>query len=175
MLKQLFAKLKIFQCSIFQRNTILLEIVQSKQKPSTTEFSLPPNKLVDKNISKINESITSTNFIFIQAANAFCMNSHWFAFITRTPESISNPTSVFFWIWWFFSCAVFIHGLFWNTGFTHVRFQLCKVRQVFIIWSFIFLSPTIFIFRSTIQTFLWWNLFYLQNLFWTFWVYLKVH
>ena len=31
----------MFQHSIFQRNTVLLEIIQSKQKPSTTEFLLP--------------------------------------------------------------------------------------------------------------------------------------
>ena len=38
----MFAILKMFQCSIFQRNAIVLEITQSKQKPSTIEFLLPP-------------------------------------------------------------------------------------------------------------------------------------
>ena len=123
------------------------------------------------------------NFIFIQATNAFCMSSHWFVFTTRTPESIFNPTSVFFWIWSFFSWIVFFHGRFWNTGFVNLRLQLCIVREVFIIWSFTFFSHIIFIYRSTVYnffyhilslfiTFLWWNLFYLQNLFWAFWVYL---
>ena len=65
------------------------------------------------------------------------MSSHWFVITTRTSESISNPTSVFFWIWWFFSLPVFCQGLFWNTGFVHVHLRLCKVRQVFIDWSLI--------------------------------------
>ena len=38
---QKISVLKMFQHSIFQRNTVLLEIIQSKQKPSTTEFLLP--------------------------------------------------------------------------------------------------------------------------------------
>ena len=29
----------------------------------------------------------------MQVANVFCINSHWFVFTTRTPESISNLTS----------------------------------------------------------------------------------
>ena len=51
------------------------------------------------------------------------MGSHWFVYITGTPESISNPTNFFFWIWWFFSWAVFCHRLFWSTGFVHVRLR----------------------------------------------------
>ena len=35
-------------------------------------------------------------------------------------------------------------------GFAHVRLQLCKHRQLFIIWSFTFFSPIIFIFWSTV-------------------------
>ena len=50
----------MFQSSVFQRKTILLEIIQSKQKPSTIKFLfLLTNKLLDKNISKTNESIPS--------------------------------------------------------------------------------------------------------------------
>ena len=41
-LKQLFAILKIFQHSIFQKNAILVEIISNKQKPGTIEFLLPP-------------------------------------------------------------------------------------------------------------------------------------
>ena len=56
--KQLFAILKMFQRSIFQRNAILLEIIQTKQKPSTIEFLLTlTNTFLDKNNSKTNESI----------------------------------------------------------------------------------------------------------------------
>ena len=32
----------MFQSSVFQRKTILPEIIQSKQKPSTIKFLLPP-------------------------------------------------------------------------------------------------------------------------------------
>ena len=129
-----------------------------------------------KNKWKYSFEITFTNFIFIQAF-VFTTRCHCFVFTTRTPESISNPTGVFLWIWWFFSWSVFFHRFFWNTGFLHVWLQFCKVRQVFIIWNFTFFNPIIFIFRSTVYkfrllTFLWWNLFYLQNLFWAFWVYL---
>ena len=35
-------------------------------------------------------------------------------------------------------------------GFAHVRLQLCKHRQLFIIWSFTFFSPTVFIFWNTV-------------------------
>ena len=45
---------------------------------------------------KVYLEITFTIFIFILAANAFCMNSHWFVFITGTPENMSNPTNFFF-------------------------------------------------------------------------------
>ena len=76
-----------------------------------------------------------------EAANAFCLRIHWFAFTTRTPEIISNLIGVFFWIWLFFLWAVFFHVLFWNTGFVHVWLQLNKVRHVFIIWSFTFWVP----------------------------------
>ena len=76
-----------------------------------------------KNKWKYTFEISFTNFIFILAANAFCMGSHWFVYITGTPESISNPTNFFFWIWWFFSWAVFCHRLFWNTGFVHVQLR----------------------------------------------------
>ena len=41
-LKHPFAIMKIIQCSIFQRNTVLLEITQNKQNPSTIEFLLSP-------------------------------------------------------------------------------------------------------------------------------------
>ena len=81
------------------------------------------------------------------------MGSHWLVFTARTPESISNLTSIFLWIWSFFSWAVFFHGLFWNTGFVHEHLQFCKVRQVCIIWSFTFFSLIIFIFRSTVYKF----------------------
>ena len=47
----------MFQLSISQRNTVLLEIVQNKLKPSIIEFLLPPYWLLDKNISKTNEVI----------------------------------------------------------------------------------------------------------------------
>ena len=49
--------MKIIQCSILQRNTVLLEITQNKQNPSTIEFLLSlTNKLLNKNISKTNEN-----------------------------------------------------------------------------------------------------------------------
>ena len=32
----------MFQRSIFEKNTVLLEIFRSKQKPNTTEFLLAP-------------------------------------------------------------------------------------------------------------------------------------
>ena len=122
-------------------------------------YFLLTNKLLHKNISKTNE-ITFTNFTFIQAANAFCMSSHWFVFDTRTPESISNLTPAFFWIWWFFFWAVFFHGLFWNVGFIHVWLQLCKVRLVLVNWSFTFLSPIIYIFWNTVYMFRLWPFHY---------------
>ena len=51
----------MFQRSIFQRNTILLEIIKSKQKPSKIQMSfyfLLTNEKLDENISKSNESIS---------------------------------------------------------------------------------------------------------------------
>ena len=50
-----------------------------------------------------------------------------------------------------FRWTVLFQGLFSNTGFVHVRLPLCKVRQVFIIWSFNFFSPIISIFWSTVE------------------------
>ena len=44
------------------------------------------------------------------------MSSLWFAFTTKTSESISTSTAVFSRIWWFFSWLAFFQGLFWNTG-----------------------------------------------------------
>ena len=101
------------------------------------------------------------------------MSSHWFAFATKTPESITNSTSVSF------PGSFFFHELFWNRRFVDVRLQPCKVRQVLIIWSFTFFS-SIFSSSEALSLFigssdsdnLWSNLFYLQNLFWAFWVYL---
>ena len=49
--------MKIIQCSIFQRNTVLLEITQNKQNLAQLSFYFPlTNKLLNKNISKTNES-----------------------------------------------------------------------------------------------------------------------
>ena len=73
------------------------------------------------------------------------MSSHWFAFSTKTPESITNSTSVSF------PGSFFFHGLFWNRRFVDVRLQPCKVRQVLIIWSFTF--SIFFIFRSTVAVY----------------------
>ena len=57
-LKQLLAIMKMFQRSILQKNTILLEVIQSKQNLAQLSFYfLLSNKLQDKNISKTNESI----------------------------------------------------------------------------------------------------------------------
>ena len=75
------------------------------------------------------------------------MSSHWFAFATKTPESITNSTSVSF------PGSFFFHGLFWNRRFVDVRLQPCKVRQVLIIWSFTFFSSIFFIFRSTVAVY----------------------
>ena len=92
---------------------------------------------------------------------SFSLPNPWFVFTTNTPESISNLTTVF-WIWSFFSWAVFFRRLFWNTGFVHVQLQLCQARKLFVIWSFNFFSPIVFpIFQITVYklTFLWWHLF----------------
>ena len=80
------------------------------------------NETLDKNILK-NEwkyafEMTFTNFIFIQVANVFYMSSHWCGLYLPQEHQ-----KVFFWTWWFFSWAVFFHGIFWNTGFVHVRLQ----------------------------------------------------
>ena len=39
----------MFQRSIFEKNTILLEVFQSKQKPNTIEFLLAPYQNYIKN------------------------------------------------------------------------------------------------------------------------------
>ena len=130
-LKQLLAIMKMFQRSILQKNTILLEVIQSKQ--NLAQLSFTSSYLTNYRIKIFQKrmkvylwnNFPVLIFLFVQAANVFCMSSHWFVFTTRTPESISKTTSVFFWIWWFFSRAVSFHGLFWNTGFVHVRLQLC--------------------------------------------------
>ena len=58
----------------------------------------------------------------------------------------------------------FSFGHFWNTWFVHVWLQLCRVKQVFIIWSLIFFNPIIFICRSTVYKFRLWH-FYDENCF----------
>ena len=46
----------MFQRSTFQKNAILLEIIQSKKKLAQLSFHfLLTNKFLDKNISKINK------------------------------------------------------------------------------------------------------------------------
>ena len=77
-----------------------------------------------------------------------CLRSKCFLYEYPLVCIYHKSTIAFFWIWWFFSWAVF-RGFFWNTGFLQVRLQLYKVRQVSIIWSFTFFSPIIFIFRRT--------------------------
>ena len=58
----------MFQRSIFQGNTVLLEIIQRKQKRSAIEILL---QKYFKSEWKYTFEITFTNFIFIQAAIPF--------------------------------------------------------------------------------------------------------
>ena len=109
--------------------------------------------------------ITFTNFIFIEAASAFCMSSNWFVFTTRTPESVSNLTSVFFWIWRLFSWALYSWTL--ETQGSYI-YDCSFVKPDKYSSSEVSLS-SFPLFPSSEALFLrWWNLIYLQNLFWSF-------
>ena len=68
---------------------------------------------------------------------------------------------LFFWIWLFFSWAVSFHGLFWNRGWNHLKFHFLQ-SHYYRLSKHCLQVPTL--------TFLWWNMFYLQNLIWSFWV-----
>ena len=83
-----------------------------------------------------------------------------------------KSTIVFFWIWWFFSWAVF-HGFFWKQVSYRYGCSFTKSDRYLSSEVSLFSVP---LFSSSealpISDILWWSLFYFQKLFSAFWVYL---